>query len=175
MTILFSELYVQNILKEALDFINRCGDGGMDCEGLSEKLESAIYIQGNLREAAQDMLQSLGMVLEVEGNPRDMSFNQIREAAEKGERALAPFKGTDVDRKISEAGLYAEPNVFIVIHQLGCGSTSYLVECRHEPTEEEVVEACNLCFEPEIGERLIIDLLCSHTIVKIPSEGYQGR
>lgn len=57
---------------------------------------------------------------------------------------------------------------YTVIHEHRHGTTAYTVRCGHFPTEEEVIEHCNIDFEPDRGEVITIAPDDENEIVDIP-------
>jgi hypothetical protein len=46
---------------------------------------------------------------------------------------------------------------WVVMHHHRHGTSANIVECSHEPTEEEVIAACDIDFEPDREEYIEID------------------
>lgn len=59
--------------------------------------------------------------------------------------------------------------IYTVIHEHRVGDSTYTVRSDHFPTEEEVIDHCNIDFEPMRGETISISELISDDIIEIPS------
>lgn len=71
--------------------------------------------------------------------------------------ARQPAGAGAIDASIARA---EEPlSLYAVIHSHRYGTTAYLVRSTKQPTEEQVVEACDIQFEPEREEHIDIDLV----------------
>lgn len=61
-----------------------------------------------------------------------------------------------------------DKTLYSVIHNHNYGSSNYLVRCSHFPTEEEVIEHCNIDYEPNRGETIDIADVNLAEIIDIP-------
>lgn len=57
---------------------------------------------------------------------------------------------------------------YFVLHSHRHGQSNYIVECSHYPSEEEVIEHCNIDFEPLKEETIEISEMHDGDVIKIP-------
>ena len=120
--------------------------------------------------ATEALVHSVAALLDTVRNGK---FNsEAEQRLQKAESLLAALTdapaGTQVDCKaiMEQTNGVFDTNLdaYVVLYRHGRGNSSYLVMSDHEPSEDEICKSCEICFEPEIGENLIVELLLTKPV-----------
>ncbi len=61
-----------------------------------------------------------------------------------------------------------EKRIYNVVHEHRHGVSTYTVRCGHFPTEEELIEYCDIDYEPHRGEVITIAEATDDEVIDIP-------